>query len=61
MRLVQDLQGPIEARRAALQALGTLAAREGARWNATLGPNQNYLAPCASLTNRDRTGVLDVD
>lgn len=61
LAIVEDLKGPIPARTAALQALGTLAAREGATWNAKLGPNQNYLAPCSSLTNSDRMGVLDVD
>lgn len=59
--IVEDLQGPVSARTAALQALGTLAAREGAAWSARLGPNQNYLAPCSTLTNSDRMGVLDVD
>jgi HEAT repeat protein len=60
-QLVGDTSGQLPARRKALQSLGTLAAREGPRWNVTLGPNQNYLAATWCLSNRDRSGVLDLE
>jgi HEAT repeat protein len=59
--IVGDVKGALPARRAALQALGTLAASEGPRWNATLGPNQNYLAATWTLTNKDGSGVFDLE
>jgi HEAT repeat protein len=59
--LVGDRAGALPARRAALQSLGMLAAREGPRWNVTLGPNQNYLAATWCLTNKDGSGVFDLE
>ena len=61
VKLVGDTAGSLPARRKALQSLGALAAREGPRWNVTLGPNQNYLAATACLSNKDGTGVFDLE
>ncbi len=59
--LVGDTAAPLPARRKALQSLGTLAARDGPRWNVTLGPNQNYLAATWCLSNKDGSGVFDLE
>ena len=61
LSIVGNTSGPVPARRAAMQALGMLAAGDGPRWNATLGPSQNYLAATWTLTNKDGSGVFDLE